>query len=254
MALGAAAALTLAGCGGDDSDDAVPSTTADSPADSPADEAATAPASLTLADQDGDGTRVVIGAVELPSAGFVAVHGDGGGSPGPVIGVSDLLPAGTSNEVTVTFDEPLTESGTVFPMAHIDTDGNGVYEFGVVDGADGPGVTAEGDVAVGPVVITIGGDDSGESGESAATSSAGDNTITIADFAFGGVTEVAVGTTVIVTNTDGAPHTWSADDGGFDSGSIGQGDSFEFTFTEAGEFAYHCNFHPSMTGTIVVTG
>jgi plastocyanin len=79
------------------------------------------------------------------------------------------------------------------------------------------------------------------------------DTITIADFSFSGVTEVAVGTTVVVMNTDAAPHTWSAQDGTFDSGAIAPGETFEFTFTDAGEFAYFCNFHPSMTGTIVVT-
>ena len=81
-----------------------------------------------------------------------------------------------------------------------------------------------------------------------------DAAITIANFTFEGVTEVAVGTTVVVTNTDDAQHTWTAPDGPFDSGALGQGDTFEFTFTEPGEFAYQCNFHPSMTGTIVVTG
>lgn len=79
-------------------------------------------------------------------------------------------------------------------------------------------------------------------------------TITIADFAFDGVTEIPVGTTVVVTNTDDAQHTWTALDGTFDSGALGKGDSFELTFTEAGSFDYRCNFHPSMTGTIVVTG
>jgi plastocyanin len=78
--------------------------------------------------------------------------------------------------------------------------------------------------------------------------------ITIAGFAFDGVTEIAVGTTVTVTNTDSSPHTWTADDGSFDSGSIAGGESFEFTFDTPGEFAYHCNFHPSMTGTITVSG
>ena len=79
-------------------------------------------------------------------------------------------------------------------------------------------------------------------------------TITIADFAFAGVTEIAVGTTVVVTNDDSTTHTWTALDGMFDSGALAQGDRFEFTFAEPGEFAYQCNFHPSMTGTIVVTG
>lgn len=77
--------------------------------------------------------------------------------------------------------------------------------------------------------------------------------ITIADFAFGGVTEVAVGTTVVVTNADSAQHTWTALDGAFDSGALGDGDTFEFTFTEAGTFDYRCNFHPTMTGTITVS-
>ena len=256
VALGAATALTLAGCGGDDDadgDTAATTTAAPAPSEQPAEQVRSEPSALTLSDQDGDGTSVIVDSVDLPSAGFVAIHGDGGGSPGPVIGVSDLLPAGTSSDVVVTFGEPLTESGTVFPMVHIDTDGNGVYEFGVVEGADGPGVTAGGEVAVGPVLIIIDGDDSSAGGESTAAP-AGDNTITIADFAFSGVTEVAVGTTVIVTNADAASHTWTADDGSFDAGALNQDGSFEFTFSEPGEFTYHCNFHPSMTGKIVVTG
>lgn len=93
--------------------------------------------------------------------------------------------------------------------------------------------------------------DTGDTGDTAASDGA---TITISSFAFEGVTEVAVGTTVVVTNDDPTAHTWSADDGAFDSGALAEGESFEFTFTEAGEFAYACNFHPSMTGTIVVTG
>lgn len=89
-------------------------------------------------------------------------------------------------------------------------------------------------------------------GDAVSADSAG--TITISNFSFDGVTEVAVGTTVVVTNLDNSPHTWTALDGAFDSGALGQDESFEFTFTEPGEFAYQCNFHPSMTGTVVVTG
>jgi plastocyanin len=261
-ALGAGIALTLAACGGDD-DAATPDasttepSTASEATDPPSDaaEVPTAPSSLTLSDQDGDGTSVTIDAVDLPADGFVAIHGDGGGSPGPVIGVSGLLPAGEATDVTITLDPALTETGLVFPMVHIDTDSNGIYEFGTVDGVDGPGVTADGDVAVGPVTITIGAEDAAGDEPPADQAAPSDGaTITIADFSFSGITEIPVGTTVVVTNTDAAPHTWSADDGAFDSGALGQNDTFEFTFTEAGEFAYHCNFHPSMTGTIVVTG
>jgi plastocyanin len=113
-------------------------------------------------------------------------------------------------------------------------------------------------------LVACGGDDDTSEGTATAEATTdasadepnGDDaaTITIADFSFDGVSEVAVGTTVVVANTDGARHTWSAVDGSFDSGALGQGDTFEFTFTEPGEFDYFCNFHPSMTGTIVVTG
>ena len=258
-ALGAGLALTLASCGGGD-DDAVtdpttsstPDTTTTAPSTPPS-----GPSSLTLSDQDGDGTTVTIDSVDLPADGFIAIHADAGGSPGPVIGVSDLLPSGASSDVTVQLDEPLTATGTVFPMVHLDTDSNGIYEFGSVDGVDGPGVDASGAVAVGPVMIMIAGTEASEEstgGSGDAAPAPGDNTITIADFAFSGVTEVPVGTTVVVRNDDGVSHTWTAEDGTFDSGSIGSGDTFEFTFTEPGEFAYFCNFHPSMTGTITVTG
>jgi plastocyanin len=77
--------------------------------------------------------------------------------------------------------------------------------------------------------------------------------IVISGFAFSEDITVPVGTTVIVRNDDSAPHTFSADDGSFDSGNIDGGTTFEMTFTEAGTFAFHCNVHPSMTGTITVT-
>jgi plastocyanin len=82
---------------------------------------------------------------------------------------------------------------------------------------------------------------------------AGGAEIVISGFAFSEDITVPVGTTVVVRNDDSAAHTWTADDGAFDSGSIDGGGTFEFTFTEAGTFAFHCNVHPSMTGTVTVT-
>ena len=109
----------------------------------------TGPSSVTFEDQDSDGTSVVVASVTLPADGFVAVHADDNGSPGAVIGHSDLLPAGESTDVTVTLDEAITESTTLWPMAHIDTDRDGVYTFMPPDNAiDVPGTTADGSVAV----------------------------------------------------------------------------------------------------------
>jgi plastocyanin len=43
---------------------------------------------------------------------------------------------------------------------------------------------------------------------------------------------------------------------GFDSGPNGlsQGQNFKFQFQRAGTFNYVCNFHPSMRGTVTVSG
>ncbi len=117
---------------------------------------ATGPAAITVEDQMSDGTTIVIRSVELPSAGFIAVHADNGGSPGAVIGHSALLPAGTSRDVVVTLDTPLEGTSVVWPMAHIDVDGDGEYTFAPPDNAiDVPAITADGNVAVAPAAVTL---------------------------------------------------------------------------------------------------
>ena len=68
---------------------------------------------------------------------------------------------------------------------------------------------------------------------------------------------VAVGTAVTWTNTGALPHTVTADDASFDSGTLAAGTgTFSKTFDTAGTFAYHCTFHGSpgtgMAGTIIV--
>jgi plastocyanin len=69
---------------------------------------------------------------------------------------------------------------------------------------------------------------------------------------------IPVGTTVVWRNTGALPHTATADDGAFNSGILEGGGSFEFTFTEAGEYPYYCTIHggpggTGMSGTIIVT-
>ena len=78
--------------------------------------------------------------------------------------------------------------------------------------------------------------------------------VSIVDFAFQpNSLEVTTGSTVTWTNTGAAPHTVSADDGSFDSGTLSPGSTFSQTFNTAGTFAYHCNIHPNMTATIIVS-
>lgn len=79
-------------------------------------------------------------------------------------------------------------------------------------------------------------------------------TITIENFTFSQPDELAVGGTVTVTNDDSTTHTWTSDDDVFNSNGIDPGDSFEFTFDAAGTYTFFCSIHPSMTGSITVSG
>lgn len=83
---------------------------------------------------------------------------------------------------------------------------------------------------------------------------AGSATIEAKDFSLTS-TSVAAGADVEVVNDGAAPHTVTSDDGLFDSGTVAGGATGTFTApTEPGEHAFHCEIHPSMTGTLTVEG
>jgi plastocyanin len=65
---------------------------------------------------------------------------------------------------------------------------------------------------------------------------------------------IVQGTTVRWTNNDNAPHTTTSDTGVWNSPTLSQGQSFQFTFNTPGTYTYHCDVHHGMTGTITVTG
>ena len=67
---------------------------------------------------------------------------------------------------------------------------------------------------------------------------------------------ITAGTTVEWIN-EGTRHSVDADNGSFKSEILKKGDKFSHTFTEAGEFPYHCRFHgepggKEMAGKVVV--
>ena len=79
--------------------------------------------------------------------------------------------------------------------------------------------------------------------------------VSIVNFAFTPSSlSVRVGTRVTFTNRDGTTHTVTANGGLFNSGNLPPGQTYSFTFMGRGSFAYHCQIHPMMTGTISVTG
>ena len=69
---------------------------------------------------------------------------------------------------------------------------------------------------------------------------------------------ISAGTTVVWENNDAAAHlaTSGTPDGGpdgiFDSGMIMGGATYEYEFSETGEFDYYCLVHPWMIGTVIV--
>jgi plastocyanin len=65
---------------------------------------------------------------------------------------------------------------------------------------------------------------------------------------------VKAGTTVTWTNRDDIPHTVASKERLFKSKVMDTDESYSFTFSIPGEYAYFCSLHPHMTGTIVVEG
>jgi len=57
---------------------------------------------------------------------------------------------------------------------------------------------------------------------------------------------------VIWINRDSAPHTATAEDGSFDTGTLEEGKLKSETFKEPGTYAYVCSIHPQMHGTVEV--
>jgi plastocyanin len=65
------------------------------------------------------------------------------------------------------------------------------------------------------------------------------------------------GDTLVWVNKEAPRHTATADDMGFNSGTMGREDTFSSTFNETGTFPYYCRFHGDkggvgMAGTVVV--
>lgn len=87
----------------------------------------------------------------------------------------------------------------------------------------------------------------------AGASSAPASTITVKSFAFSPATlTVKAGTAVTITNNDSPAHTWTADDKSFNE-ALSPGKSVTHTFDKPGTYAYHCEIHPSMKGTVTVS-
>jgi plastocyanin len=75
----------------------------------------------------------------------------------------------------------------------------------------------------------------------------------IKDFKFVPATlTVAPGTTVTFVNDDQEPHTVTATNHSFDSEGLDTNQKWAHPFAAAGTYAYFCEMHPYMHGTVIV--
>ncbi|HEU4943722.1 MAG TPA: cupredoxin family copper-binding protein [Solirubrobacterales bacterium] len=77
--------------------------------------------------------------------------------------------------------------------------------------------------------------------------------VEIVDFAYDpDPTTIQAGGKVAWINRDSAPHTATADDGSFDTGTIEEGKLKSESFKQPGTYTYFCEIHPDMQGTVEV--
>ncbi|MDP1819826.1 MAG: cupredoxin domain-containing protein [Acidimicrobiales bacterium] len=112
--------------------------------------------------------------------------------------------------------------------------------------ADDPTLTSEpADEAVDDAADDGGGDGASE-----------DAAVEAVDFEFAvNAGSVPAGSDIVFANAGEAPHTITADDDSFDSGTVEGGSQATVTMPgEAGSYEFHCDIHPNMQGTLTVEG
>ncbi len=106
---------------------------------------------LTVTDQESNGANVTVAEATAEDAGWMVIHIDDNGAPGAVLGQASL-PAGTTANIVVALNEPLTETTQLWAMLHADEGEIGVYEF---PGPDVP-VTNNNEIVMAAFTATIG--------------------------------------------------------------------------------------------------
>src|SRR5215213_3869759 len=168
---------------------------------------------------------------------FPAIHAEGG--------------AGGVARIDLTADAPIAVSPDILNLKESTCTPVGVSKDA---GEPTTGPSAAGGEQIGtPIAAPAEPTETSAPGETADGEATTGTSIEIKDYAFTPPKlTVSAGTTVTWTNNDAVPHTATASDGTFDSGNLNPGQSFAFTFAKPGDYAYACQYHAGMTGTIVV--
>jgi len=210
--------------------------------------------SITVADQEIVEDSVIISEVVSNGPGWLVIHAQADGKPGPVLGYSPVA-SGANTSVMVAIDES-SATETLYAMLHTDAGEIGTWEF--PNGSDIP-------VMVGEQVVTpafkvskqAAASQSAPTAAATAPSNAGSEfpagavvvtgdeaEVEMEDFKFNPqVLVLRPGTTVKFANKDQAQHTATSDTGVFDSGYLSKGEEYFYTFTEPGTYPYYCIPH-----------
>lgn len=154
----AALAAGLAGltaCGGSTEPAAAPSASAPAPTSSAAAAPAAATGTLDATDQTSDGKSVTVDSVSIDAGGkggWIALHQDMDGKPGPVK-YFVAVPAGSSSDVSIPTPDGIT-TGAFWPMLHVDDSVIGTYEFPETEGADLP-AKADAMIVMKKITVTV---------------------------------------------------------------------------------------------------
>ncbi len=105
--------------------------------------------SVSAADQAISNGTVIVAEVNATQDGWIAVHIDQGGKPGPVIGHA-AAPKGKTSNLAVKLEQDVPVGGKVWPMLHVDAGVIGTYEF---PGPDAP-VVVGGNIVMKQITIT----------------------------------------------------------------------------------------------------
>ncbi len=105
--------------------------------------------SVTVSDQDASAGTVTIEKVVADQPGWIVIHADQDGGPGPVI--IGFAPVGVGNNSNVTVEIDLDQATeTLYAMLHLDLGAAGEYEF---PGEDAPVFDADGNVVLAPFAL-----------------------------------------------------------------------------------------------------
>ena len=187
-------------------------------------------ASISVKDQQAENS-IIISQALLPQPGYIVIHEDKDGKPGPVIGTSELL-QDNIEQLEINLTRPANPGEVLYAMLHKD-DGDGQYEF---PGDDTPLKDNAGNVVVSKFAILS------ENTPQNQTQGATQTLQITSGFLFFNPNKITLkkGQPVKVVFKNTGVHTFTIDELGINISLRNPEETFEFTPNKSGTFEYYC--------------